>query len=189
MSVVSVLAFAGCDVHFFPKDEGDLVPFMLHLDFSTEMPLYKEVVYTRGDEDATRNPQPDHDVRYIVNAYRTDNVAGESRIPDTTFVFTKPDVETLDYSALIEIPEGEYTFRVWCDYVDEGSKADKYYNTSDFSEIILADRKNHSGSNDYRDAFRGTVSATVINPLLYTGAAQEAIDNQARVEMKRPMGK
>ena len=189
MSVVSVLAFAGCDVHFFPKDEGDLVPFMLHLDFSTEMPLYKVVVYTRGDEDATRNPQPDHDVRYIVNAYRTDNVAGESRIPDTTFVFTKPDVETLDYSALIEIPEGEYTFRVWCDYVDEGSKADKYYNTSDFSEIILADRKNHSGSNDYRDAFRGTVSATVINPLLYTGAAQEAIDNQARVEMKRPMGK
>lgn len=186
--VISFLSFAGCDVHEFPEEGKDLVPFLLHLDFDTEMPFYKEVVYTRAS-DETKVPEPDHSIRYIVNAYRTDNVVGENRIPDTTFVFVKEDIAELDYTARLEIWEGDWTFRVWCDYVNVGSKQDKYYNTSDFSEIILADRQNHSGSNDYRDAFRGTASATVLNPLLYSGADASAIDNQATAQMRRPMGK
>lgn len=186
--VVSFLTFAGCDVHEFPKEGDGLVPFLLHLDFSTEMPLHKEITYTRSDDD-TKSQESAHDVRYIVNAYRTDNVVGESRVPDKTFVFTKDEVEELDYTARLELCEGDWTFRVWCDYVDAGSKEDKYYNTSDFSEIILMDRNNHFGSNDYRDAFRGTASATVLNPAYYTGADAAAIDNQATASMVRPMGK
>lgn len=186
--VISFFAFASCDVHEFPEDRNDLVPFLLHLDFSTEMPLYKEIPYTRSTDD-TKVSIPDHSVRYIVNAYRTDNVVGENRTPDTTFVFVNDDIEQLDYTARLELCEGDWTFRVWCDYVDVGSTKDKYYNTSDFSEIILMDRNNHSGSNDFRDAFRGTVAATVLNPLLYSGQDASAIDNQATAQMVRPMGK
>ena len=186
--VISFLSFAGCDVHEFPEEGKDLVPFLLHLDFSTEMPFYKEIPYTRSGDDTKVNV-PDHSVRYLVNAYRTDNVVGENRIPDTTFVFVNENIDQLDYTARLELTEGDWTFRVWCDYVDVGSTKDKYYNTSDFSEIILMDRNNHSGSNDFRDAFRGTSSATVLNPLLYSGDDASAIDNQATAQMVRPMGK
>ena len=182
-----LLVFVGCDVHEFPKDSCVRVPFLLHLDFNTEMPLYKEVHYTRADE--IMEIADPHDIRYIINVYRTDNKKSDNRVADTTFIFSKSDISDLNYTAYLQLPEGTYDFKVWADYVDVGSIDDKYYDTRDFSEIILVDKEKHSGSNDYRDAFRGYVSATVTNPEYYTGAVVDDIDNQAIVEMKRPMGK
>lgn len=187
--VMLLLAFAGCDVHEFPEERHDKVPFLLHLDFNTEMPLHKEMVYTRSGEDETRGAAENHDIRYIVNAYRTDNSQGDNHIADTTFVFRKSDIEDLNYTAHLELQEGTYDFKVWADYVDVGSYEDKYYDTRDFAEIILSDRENHPGSNDYRDAFHGFATATVTNPAYYTGPVLGTIDNQATAEMKRPMGK
>lgn len=176
--VMSFFAVVGCRIHEFPEDRHQPVPFVLHLDFDAEMPLYKEIVHTRGDEIDTKNPHGEHDLRYLVNVYGSAADGKEERKPVRTFVFTKDELDDLNNSVQIEVPQGEYTFRVWCDYVEEGSDSDKYYNTSDFSEIILADRENHSGSNDFRDAFRGSVKATV-----------SAIKNEATVQMRRPMGK
>lgn len=190
LCVLLLLAFAGCDVHEFPKEyHYERVPFMLHLDFNTEMPLHKEVAYTRSGETETKGVVEHHDVRYIINAYRTDNTRGDNRVADTTFVFTQADVAALDYTAHLQLKEGTYDFKVWADYVAAGGHDDKYYDTHDFAEIILADRDNHSGSNDYRDAFRGYATATVTNPAYYTGPVVGTIDNQATAEMRRPMGK
>lgn len=190
LCVLLLLAFAGCDVHEFPKEyHYERVPFMLHLDFNTEMPLHKEVAYTRSGETETKGVVEHHDVRYIINAYRTDNTRGDNRVADTTFVFTQADVADLDYTAHLQLKEGTYDFKVWADYVAAGGHDDKYYDTHDFAEIILADRDNHSGSNDYRDAFRGYATATVTNPAYYTGPVVGTIDNQATAEMRRPMGK
>ena len=189
LCVMLLLAFAGCDVHEFPEERYDKVPFLLHLDFNTEMPLHKEVTYTRSGETETKGAAAHHDIRYTINAYRTDNMRSENRIADTTFVFTKSDIVDLNYTAQLMLPEGTYDFKVWADYVDVNSMSDKYYDTRDFSEIILSDKEGHSGSNDYRDAFRGYATATVINPDYYTGTAVNSIDNQATAEMKRPMGK
>ena len=186
--VVLFFALMGCDVHEFPEDSRELVPFSLRLDFDTEMYFYQEVTYTRSDE-PTKAPVTKHDVRYVINAYRTDNVVGVNQVADTTFVFTKSDLTDLNYIANFEIEEGTYRFAVWCDFVDEGSKEDKYYDTSNFLEVILKDRNNHSGSNDFRDVFRGYATATVTNPKYYTGAAQSAIDNSATAQMTRPVGK
>lgn len=187
--VMSLLAFIGCDVHEFPEVHNDLIPFELHLNFDTEMPFHKEITYTRSGDGSTKAPLVRHDFRYIINAYRTDNVKGENRIADTTFVFTRAEFEELNYTAHIELREGTYDLRVWCDYVDAGSTEDKYYDTSDFSNIMLASEENHAGSNDYRDAFRGNVSATVTDPTGYSDAIINTINNTATVEMSRPMGK
>ena len=185
--MISLLAMVGCDVHEIPMERNERVPFSLHLDYDTELPFYKEIIYSRSDQKS--NQIPSHDVRYIVNAYRTDLGLDKSRQVDTTFVFTHADINSLDCTLPLELREGTYTFKVWTDFVAKGSQADQYYNTSDFSEIILSDKNNHSGSNDYRDAFRGTATATILNPAYYTGSILNTIDNQARVEMKRPMGK
>ena len=187
--VMLLLAFAGCDVHEFPEERYDKVPFQLHLDFSTEMPLYKEVVYTRSGDTETKGVVARHDIRYTISAYRIDNMRSENRVADTTFVFTRSEISDLNYTANLLLREGTYDFEVWADYVDANSMSDKYYDTREFSEIILANKDEHLGSNDYRDAFRGYATATVINPVYYTGNIVNSIDHQASVEMKRPMGK
>ena len=189
LCVMLLLAFAGCDVHEFPVDRRDLVPFELHLNFDTEMYFYKEVVYTRDSKDATKTSAIKHDVRYTIKAYRTDNVIGVNHVPDTTFVFTKSDLTNLNYTANLELKEGTYRFAVWCDFVDEGSVSDKYYDTSDFLSVILKNKDNHSGSNEFRDVYRGYATATVIDPKYYITTAQDDIDNSATAQMSRPVGK
>ena len=189
LSVMSLLTLAGCDVHEFPEPRRDNVPFLLHLDFDTEMPIYKEVEYTRSGEEETKGVATPHDIRYIINAYRTGKMRSDNREADATFVFSKSDIIDLNYTAQLDLPHGTYDLLVWADYVDAGSTDDKYYDTSNFPNIVLADRENHSGSNDYREAFRGHATVTVTDPAYYAGSIVDTIDNQATVEMQRPMGK
>lgn len=183
----SLLVFTGCDVHEFPEKSLKRTPFVLHLNFDTEMPLHKEIYYTRSED--TKDYSESFDIRYIINAYRNDGTKSNRRAADTTFVFTKSDINNPNYSAQLELYEGDYTFYVWSDYVLSGTADDKYYLTNDFSEIILANQYNHPGSNDFRDAFKGSVTATVMNPEYYAGEILETINNEATVEMLRPMGK
>ena len=185
--VMSLFAFVCCDVHEFPKDTQRRVPLELNLHFETDMPDYKEVTYTKSTD--TKVPYGAHDIRYIVNAYRAENARSGSRRADTTFVFSKPNDGRLDQTVILTLPEGTYDFKVWTDYVDNNSISDKYYNTSDFGEIILADKSNHGGSNTYREAFRGYGNATVLDPLLYANNVAENIHNEADVDMIRPMGR
>ena len=189
--LLSLIALTACDVHEFPEDAGDKVPFTLHLDFSTEMPLYKEIVYTRGGEDdpATKVAAEQHDIRYIIKVFRTTDVRNSTRVAEESFVFSKDDIRDLNHTVTIDLYEGTYTFLVWADYVDAGSLEDKYYDTGDFAEIILSSKNPHNGNTDYRDAFRGEVTATVTDPVYYVNSAAAAIDNQATVPMIRPMGK
>lgn len=178
-AVLMTLVTVGCDVHEFPDAPEASVerkPLMLDIKFNTGMPLYQEIEYTRNGE--TKSTVAGHDIRYIVNAYRNGDTRGDSRVADATFVFTRPESEGHDHRMVLDLDEGEYTFRVWSDYVNSGTTDDKHYNTGDFSEIILADRENHHGSTDSRDAFRGVTTATVSGQ-----------GSQATVEMQRPMGK
>lgn len=178
-SILSLLALTGCDVHEFPEEREKLVSYMLHLDFDTEIPLYKEIAYSRNSE--SKGLADTHDIRYIVNAYRSDeNGRSDSRMATSTFVLTRPYTSGLNCSVPLELNEGHYTFRVWTDYVDAGSSSDKYYDTRNFAEIILTDRENHPGSNDCREAFRGITTAEVTD---------NAGQSPMTVEMKRPMGK
>ena len=189
MCAALLLALSGCDVHEFPVERNERVPYLLHLNFDTEMYFHTEVPYTRGGEDQTKAPFYKHDVRYVINAYRTDNVIGVNHVADTTFIFTKSDLSDLNYTAPLELKEGSYRFAVWCDYVDAGSTADKYYDTSNFLEVILKDKDNYQGNNDFRDVFRGYATGTVINPNYYKGDIVGTIDNQATAQMTRPVGK
>ncbi len=189
--IVALLTFIGCDVHEFPMDSQGLVPLRLHLEFDTELPLFKTINYTRSEDingDHMEKPGEAYDIRYIIKAFRTDNTIGENRNADTTFVFTKSDISNLNHSVILELNEGSYDLRVWADYVDAGSDQDKYYNTSNFEEIILANEDVHEGNNDYRDAFKGEISVVVKPDIIGDGSAI-SIRNEATIVMSRPMGK
>ena len=65
----AMLSLLTACVHEFPVERYERVPFLLHLDFSTEMPLYKEIVYTRSGETDTDDPAGSHDIRFLRSGY------------------------------------------------------------------------------------------------------------------------
>ena len=178
-----LMLLTACDVHEFPdKGRADaasgLVPFTLHLRFDTELPLYQEITHT-----VRSSTKAASDIRYQVSAYRSET-RQYTRTADTTLVFTKSESEPLEDSLRLYLPEGQYKFIVWTDYVDAGSRTDKHYDTSDWSEIRVQGTP-HPGNTDYRDAFRGTVESRVTADTLSYGTGV----NRAEVAMQRPLAK
>lgn len=174
--VAAMVLVTGCDVHEFPDDRVKTADLTLHLDFTLELPPYKDIIYNQG-EGRAEFPSDYLDIRYMVNIYRSVNGRDFQQQPDRTVVMTRDDVTQLDNDMPLTLEEGYYKFMVWTDFVDDGSKDDKYYSTSDFTSITVA--YPHTGNDDYRDAFRGELTATVVE--------KETTD--LTVEMSRPMGK
>lgn len=183
------MGLASCNVHEWPKEEGEKYAFTLYLDFDMALPLYKEVYYTRGANDDSRADESLYDIRYIINVYRVTDENDNSRYIDYTYTFSKPYIEDHDYSVVLDLPEGNYRFRVWSDHVATGTQTDYFYNTADFTEIKLDESNGHPGSNERRDAFRGTAYGQVYDPELYEDRNGVLPANKVVVPMERPMGR
>ncbi len=180
MLLLVAVGVTSCDVHEFP-DTPERVPFTLLLDCKTELPIYQEIYSTKQ----TANAKAEHDRRYIINVYRSEDSKDFSRQADTTLVVTgRIDEETV--SIPLNLPQGFYKFLVWCDHVDKGTVADKYYNTTNFAEITYADRASYEGSNDYKDAFRGS-EQTIIHYDQYDDG--NIISQVVTMELDRPLAK
>lgn len=176
---LTAAAIVSCDVHEFPEEYASAVidsvdtraAVVLQLDYSTELPLYQEVEYTK-----TRSSSDGYCLRYLINIYEPESDGSYGRDYSQQVVITCDDVNCLDTCLTLRLEPGEYKFIVWTDYIDYGTEVDKYYDTSDFAEIALTDE--YEGSTDYRDAFKGTQTGTV-----YDGC--DTID----VDMERPLAK
>lgn len=146
--------------------------FVLHLDFDTALPLYKVITI----DDQTRVAEEDMDLRYIVSVYSAEEQSATTERNELhRFVFTKEDIAEPNHSVELLLEPAEYNFVVWTDYVS--STSDLYYDTSSFEAITLKGEE-HEGSNDYRDAFCGTITAEV-----------SKTSTEATVDMRRPMAK
>lgn len=176
MSILACLHLWSCDVHEFPypidEEEDDTAAFVLHLDYDSNIPLYKTVEYT---EDARSLDKSKHDMRYIVKVYPETSDKDSDELYH--FVFTKDDVTVLNHSVTLELKKGNYKFLVWSDYVSEGSKADYLYNTPAFGNITLKGEE-YQVNTDAKDAFRGSVVSEVSD-----------IVTSAHVQMERPLAK
>ena len=184
LTILLSLTVASCAVHEWPEElPPEIVPFMLHLNFDTAMPIYEEIDYsnTRGEEEKLK--------RYIIGVYPYDKAGNPTRVADTVIVFTKPSEDEYNHSLLLNIPEGRYNFLVWTDFVESRNRNDLYYSTNDFTEIILSDRHLHVGNTDYRDAFRGEKSALVMADKPYYESISREVETEVTIPMQRPMAK
>lgn len=189
-AAVAALTLASCNVHEWPKETGDTYPFVLYMDFDQDLPLHKEVYYTRdGGDDDSRASASDYDIRYIVNVYDVTDENDENRYVVDSYSFSQPYVDIHDFRVQLNLPEGKYKFRVWCDHVKTTTLDDYFYVTSDYTEIKLDESEGHRGSNELRDAFRGTAYGEVYDPELYSERNGVSPDNSAHAQMKRPMGR
>jgi hypothetical protein len=178
VSFALVMASVSC-VHEWPEPtDTDLI---LNLEFDTDLPQGPEMnLDTKSDDQA-------YDVRYIVEAY-PEIRRGEydESTPAGRFVFTKDDINNIDNTVRISILEGKYLFRVWTDYVDAGSKEDKFYKTDKFTAIKLFgndEKVAHVGNCDYRDAFAGYKEIDVIR----YGSSMPPVSET--IKMSRPLSK
>lgn len=188
LSLLPAAALVSCNVHEWPKESEEVYPFILYMDFDQELPLHKEVYYTRGANDDSR-AESDYDIRYTVNVYEVNGEDDNNRYVVDTYTFTQPYAENHNYNARLNLPEGKYKFRVWSDFVKAGTVDDNFYLTSDFTEIKLDESGSHPGASEMRDAFRGTAYGEVYDPELYAERNGKTPDNSATAEMKRPMGR
>lgn len=193
IAAIALLAvmLTACDatIHEYPQQNPDKQRFELHLTFDTELPLYRSIRYNRAPSDeASKGAPGDFDVRHQVAVYRADTQGEFRSEPDTLITAVRAGNEELNTIIPMELVPGNYRFIVWSDYVERGETADRLYDTANFQSILISGgEESYHGCDDSRDAFRGTVQATVADP--YTSSYEPEHLNVAEIEMKRPLAK
>lgn len=176
---VLLVSVTGCDVHEMPSEGEEPVPgnvhkVMLHLHFNRDCPIWQTITYNPETGTMSRSGQVQLR-RYIIELHSTSSRSG-SRTPINRWIQTRRLDEEHDIDVEIEIPNGHtYDVKVWSDYTDE-SVSDMYYVTEDFADMHLPDKNLYRGSEEGRDAFRGTVTL-------------QPATASATIEMERPLAK
>ena len=199
MKKIFALAFAALAlsiscIHEFPVSvPADVV---LTLTYDTPLPYYKTLYFpdeTKSAALASELPHfaqdfsdyEEYDIRYIIEAYPRLGNGDYSRDPIKRWVFTEDDASVLDdYTVTLSIDEGDYEFRVWTDFVENGSTEDLYYQTSDWKDGIKINHADgHHGNDDWRDAFSGKLAVDVIR------YGSNIPPSSGTIQMSRPLGK
>lgn len=155
IAAMYALALSSC-VHEWPEvSDPEVYSLTLHLDYSTEMPLYKVVEHQMSRAEIAES----FDVRYIIEVYSTPQVRSAGYKFLQRKIVSRDDVSSLAHEVKMALPAGRYTFKVWTDYVDAGSVENKYYDANDFEAIRL--QGEHVANNDFRDAFVGSLDVEV----------------------------
>ena len=167
--LITICGFStSCDVHQFPQEH----PFVLHLNYDTELPLYKIIEL----DPATRNELSNrYDIRYTVNVYRQNTKTNSD--PLFRYIFTKDDITQLNNSITLRLIKGNYRFVVWTDYVCHNSQDDLIYDTHSFNNISLLNSE-YIGCTDLKDCYEGIIETVVSNTI-----------REAEINMQRPVGK
>lgn len=169
LTVATMNVLSSCDVHELPNTYYDMVDYTIDLKYDTEFPFYKEVIYSRGNDDSradeSRAALYEHDIRYIIQVYPASGGHSADEKAVGTFVFTKTtSSDIIDNQVKIKLNEGRWDLFVWTDFVDRGTENDKYYKTSNFGGITYRDADSYSGNNVCRPAYRGMATVEVIHP-------------------------
>jgi len=171
---VLVLMLASC-VHEYPTS----VPTDLSLKmiFDRSISPYDTLIY----DTRTRSAEA-YDVRYVVEAFRCKPGSSDYyRDAAARAVYTKDEVDNLDHEVIMTVPdEGHYVIKVWTDFVEAGSQANKFYNADNFGEVVINE---HVGNSEYRDAYIGSTELEVIR------YGSEIPVVSGTVQMYRPLGR
>lgn len=184
LGIMLSLSIVGCDVHEFPGTPEN-VALRLRLNFETEMLKWSHVV--EGSNVIEQGTGPVYDnirnygqIRYVVRAYPVTKAGRNYEYYTKEFIFTQDILDGYDFEDVIELPAGNYDIMVWSDII-QSTNDDWHYNPANFSEITL--NGDYIGSNDYRDAFRGSAFITLESSVVEHDPA--TLD----ITMQRPLAK
>lgn len=180
LGISTLFALSSCDVHEFPE-LPEKATLHLVLDYSTDMPQWEYPITDTRTVVPTKSVQTSGEMRYIIRLYPISDARTRVSEPSHEFVFTRNLAEGYDAEFWLDVPAGDYNIMVWSDISEKEGFDPKFYDTSDFSQIMLVGT--HEGNNDYRDAFRGTQSISITTDIV------EKEPMTTVVNMERPLAK
>lgn len=178
ISAVTALCLVSC-VHQFPDAT---TPAPLELQFSFDISMEMPELTEKKSDDLQSDPTDAlHDLRYQVRAYRLLNNGLYAEEPMASFTFIKDEVDEVEHTERVALAEGRYRLLAWVDYIDHGSDADLYYNTTDFSKIRI--NGDWQGSVNDKDVFIGECEIDL------TRYGSSIAPVKAEFELSRPVAK
>lgn len=151
MLIVMVMSLSSC-VHEWPQNDLPKRDITLHIKHLQNW-THTEMTVTREGEQATL-------CRYHLKVFP----AGTAEIPVAEFEFTTGDLDRNDFTATIQLSEGDYDLYAWSDYADGHSGKSFFFDTSDFRNVVYT--QPYNGNNELRDAFRGKASFSVASTIM-----------------------
>ena len=130
-------------------------PVVVSLQLDTAMVAFKTI------DDESRAGSTATDLRCQVRAYAESATGTLAATPaaQATVVFTAAGRQG---ECRMTLPSGRYRILAWADHVDAGTTVDKYYNTTNFSDITLLGT--YQGGNDRRNAYSGSAAVNFSVP-------------------------
>ncbi len=180
MSLLCLASLTGCDEHQWP-DNPDKVAIHLRLRYDTDMTEWNhtyssETVTETGYGDTYDNSRESGLIRYVIRAYPSSQTSEYTE----EFVYTKDIAEGYDYDVTLSLVPDDYNIMVWSDLAEQSSDG-WFYDKENFSEISITGE--HQGNTDYRDAFRGSSTVTLVADVL------ESDPDTLDIAMQRPLAK
>lgn len=158
LAVVMLQILSGCssngDEPSVPKYGS--APVVVSFSINPEMVFYQDVNLEESRAGAGM------DLRCQVRAYAESSNGQLSARPVADTLLILPAKGPQQGRCKFTLPSGRYRVMAWADYVDAGSKADKYYTTTDFSDIRL--NGSYVGGTDARNAFAGSAAVNFSVP-------------------------
>lgn len=184
IACVPLMLLTACDVREWPE-LPKLVPLSLRINYETDITEWN-YLYTdselieQGNGETYDNHLNDGKIRYIVRAYPIlENV--RTTLDDIQeFTFTKDITDGYNNEITIELPSGKYNIMVWSDLLNT-DRENSFYDVTNFAGIKL--QGTHVGNSDYRDAFRGSGSITLVADVM------EHSTHTLDITMQRPLAK
>lgn len=198
-SLILAICLGACDVHEFPCDDAPTdveCEVEVEINFDLEdMPWLTTIEYEADGSTRqidTRSGSEAYDFRYQLFVF--DGIANPSRTPVKKLTFTSSDLSNLSRTFRMRLKPGDYTVRVWADFVDHGSQSDKFYDTFDLTAITVKTDPNGDtyGCEHHRNAFLGTTTLSVPEEaFLYVGSDRKdgVYVVRARCDMDRPLAR
>lgn len=179
-----ILFLSACDVHQWPE-APDSVKCHIRLNYDASMTEWNhnydgKDVLELGYGDTYDSRRDDGIIRYIIRTYPISDRKGLIQDYTQEFVLTKEISEGYDHEVTLDLLPGRYNVMVWSDLV-QGEGDPCYYDASNFAEIRL--QGEHSGNNDYRDAFRGSGNIELVSDIV--AHSPDTLD----ILMQRPLAK
>lgn len=184
ITCLSILLLSACDVHEWPETP-EFVKMHLRLNYETDMTEWEHLydgaeVIEQGYGETYDNHRHYGKIRYIVRTYPVSEKTRATSDYTQEFVFTKDISEGYDHEVTLDLLPGNYNVMVWSDLIQTSSD-NPFHNADNFAEIRL--QGDHKGSNDYRDAFRGSNCISLVADIM--GHLPDTLD----ISMQRPLAK
>lgn len=186
MLCMTLLLLTACDVHEWP-DPPEYAKLHLRLNYETDMTEWnhtydedKKLVTDLGLGKTYDNHQEQGKIRYIIRAYPASENQRATNGHVQEFVFTKDISEGYDHRVTLDVLPGDYDIMVWSDLIETSGDA-YFYDAEYFTEIMI--QGTHKGNTDYRDAFRGVSSISLMTDM------KERQPDTLDIVMQRPLAK